>query len=104
MSFRSKVLALVVLLFSFADCYALPPEVHHPLDGMTPGEYWKAYNVLKDAGKLAPKTLFASILLQEPPKAYVLGWKPGDPIVRKVDVVLLTDSKSYAAVVDVSTG
>jgi primary-amine oxidase len=102
MSFRSTVLACALLLVSLPACFALQPEVHHPLDALTPAEYWKAYNVLRDAGKLAPKTAFASVLLREPPKAEVLAWKPGQPIVRKVDVVLLTDSKSYAAVVDVS--
>jgi len=102
MSMRSKVLALVVLLFTLQTCFALQPEVHHPLDALTPQEYWKAYNVLKDAGKLAEKTQFSSILLQEPLKSDVLAWKPGQPIVRKVDIVLLTEGKSYAAVVDVS--
>jgi primary-amine oxidase len=102
MQFCSKVLTSVVLFLCMSAGFALQPEVHHPLDSLTPGEYWKAYNVLKEAGKLAPKTLFASVLLQEPAKAYVLAWKPGDPIVRKVDIVLLTDSKSFAAVIDVS--
>jgi hypothetical protein len=55
-------------------------------------------------GKLGEKTEFSSILLREPPKAEVLAWKPGMPFVRKVDVVLLTEGKSYAAVVDVSSG
>jgi primary-amine oxidase len=35
---------------------------------LTPEEYWTVYNVLQSAGKLAEKTIFASVLLQEPPK------------------------------------
>jgi len=74
------------------------------LDGLTPDEYWKVYNTLNSAGKLGEETLFASILLQEPLKSQVLAWKPGDPFVRKVDVVLYDEGKSFAAVVDVTAG
>ena len=104
MVFRSKYLAfLAVYLFSF-PLFASQPAVHHPLDALTPEEYWKAYNVLSTAGKLAEKTVFSSILLREPPKSEVLAWKPGKPILRKVDAVLLTDGKSYEAVIDISSG
>ncbi len=99
---RLSIFALFLLVL--APCFALPPAVHHPLDALTPEEYWTVYNVLNDAGKLAEKTIFSSILLQEPPKAAVLAWKPGQPMMRKVDVVLLTESKSYEAVVDVTAG
>jgi primary-amine oxidase len=103
-SSRSTVFIFAVFLFALPTCHALQPEVHHPLDALTPQEYWRVYHVLSDAGKLGEKTEFSSILLREPPKAEVLAWKPGMPIVRKVDVVLLTEGKSYAAVVDVSSG
>jgi len=103
-SSRSRVFIFAVLLFALPTCRALQPEVHHPLDSLTPEEYWRVYHVLSDAGKLAEKTEFSSILLREPPKAEVLAWRPGMPFVRKVDVVLLTEGKAYAAVVDVSSG
>jgi primary-amine oxidase len=76
--------------------------LHHPLDALTPAEYWAIYNVLRDAGKLGEKTVFTSVLLKEPTKSYVLAWKPGDPIERKADAVLLDQGKSYEAVVDIS--
>jgi len=101
---RLPILAFLFCLLTLPACFALPPGVHHPLDALTPQEYWKAYHVLHDAGKIGEKTQFSSILLQEPPKSAVLAWKTGDPIVRKVDVVMLTEGKSYAAVVDVSAG
>src|SRR5579863_2769744 len=104
-SSRSRVFVFAVLLFfALPTCVALQPEVHHPLDALTPDEYWKVYNALNAAGKLAEKTQFSSILLREPPKAEVLAWKPDKPLVRKADVVLLTEGKAYAAVVDVSAG
>jgi primary-amine oxidase len=78
--------------------------VHHPLDALTPEEYWKIYKILYDAGKLEDKTIFASLLLHEPPKSEVLAWKPGDPIPRQADAVLLTKGKSYAALIDIASG
>jgi len=92
------------LLLSLSTSFALQPSVHHPLDALTPEEYWKVYTVLSDAGKLGEKTIFSSVLLREPPKSVVLAWTPGMPIVRKADAVLLTEGKSYEAVVDISAG
>ena len=104
MFLRNRYLVFALLALSFLPCFASQPAVHHPLDSMTPEEYWKVYNALKDAGKLGEKTLFSSILLREPNKAEVLGWKPGMPILRKADAVLLTDGKSYEATIDITAG
>jgi primary-amine oxidase len=99
---RCRLLASVFLLLTLTNSRALQPSVHHPLDSLTPEEYWTVYNTLQSAGKLAEKTVFASVLLQEPPKSEVLNWKAGMPISRKADAVLLTEGKSYAAVIDIS--
>ncbi len=103
MVFRSRILT-VILLFFFAAMLsqALQPVVQHPLDALTPSEYMTVYNTLQASGKLDEKSLFTSILLREPEKSVVLAWKPGMPIPRAADVVLLTAGKSYAAVVDVA--
>jgi primary-amine oxidase len=82
--------------------FALPPKVHHPLDALTPDEYWTIYRALRDAGHVKEQTVFTSVLLHEPPKQEVLKWKAGDPMPRKADVVLFDGGKSYAAVVDVA--
>ena len=92
----------MAIFFLSLPALALTPSVHHPLDALTPDEYWIVYSVLRDAGKLAEKTVFASELLHEPNKPYVFSWKPGDPIAREADVVLLTDGKSYEARVDIA--
>jgi len=99
---RCKFLSLVLFLLPLTASFALQPNVHHPLDALTPEEYWTIYNTLESAGKLEEKTVFASVLLQEPPKSEVLAWKPGMPIRRKADAVILTEGKSYAAVIDIS--
>src|SRR5579863_344588 len=101
----SRVFAAAgLLILSLARAVALGPQVHHPLDGLTPDEYWKIYDVLRDAGKVTEKTRFPSILLREPDKSVVLAWRPGQPIPRKADVVLFDDGKSFAAVVDIASG
>ena len=82
---------------------ALAPAVHHPLDALTPAEYWVVYKAVRDAGHTEEKTLFSSVLLHEPDKSYVLAWQPGQPIERKADVVLYYKGHSYAALVNIST-
>ena len=102
MGFRCRFLSLFFLFLPLTNSFALQPSVHHPLDALTPEEYWTIYNTLESAGKLEEKTVFASVLLKEPLKSEVLAWKPGMPIQRKADAVLLTEGKSYAAVIDIS--
>jgi primary-amine oxidase len=99
---RSRSIAFMLGFVMTAQAFALQPKVNHPLDALTVEEYWKTYNLLQSAGKLAEKTIFASVLLREPLKTQVLEWKPGKPMPRKVDAVLLTDGKSYEAVIDVT--
>jgi primary-amine oxidase len=99
--FVLRFLAAAVLLSLPAA--ALAPTVHHPLDALTPAEYWVVYKAIKDAGHTEEKTIFSSVLLHEPEKQYVLGWKPGAPIERKADVVLYYKGHSYAALVNIST-
>ena len=102
MVLRIRNFLLAFAFVSFSLCFALQPTAHHPLDALTPDEYWKTYNLLQSAGKLAEKTIFASVLLHEPAKSDVLTWKPGQPMPRKVDVVLLTEGKSFEALVDLT--
>jgi len=99
---RQIVMALLFVLFMSIRAFALSPAVHHPLDGLTPDEYWTIYNTLRDEGKLTETTVFASVLLHEPVKSEVLAWKAGSPIVRRADVVLLTAGKSYEVLVNIT--
>jgi len=96
----SAVACLTTLLFTL-PAVALAPAVHHPLDALTPDEYWAVYRVLRAAGHVQESTIFTSVLFHEPPKKEVLSWRPGEPISRKADVVLFDNGKSYAAVVDI---
>jgi hypothetical protein len=41
-----------------------------------------------DAGKVDADTKTSSVLLHEPARDIVLEWKPGDPISRRIVVIL----------------
>ncbi len=73
----------------------------HPLDSLTPAEYWTVYDTLLHAGQLTPATLFASVLLHPPDKSAVLNYRTGQPFAREADVVLLRGEKTLAARVDI---
>jgi primary-amine oxidase len=100
--FAAACLTIAASLIVPTRAHALTPAVHSPTDALTPDEYWTIYKVLRASGHTHEKTLYPSILLHEPMKAYVLAWKPGDPIERKADVVFYDDGKSYAALVDIA--
>jgi primary-amine oxidase len=100
---RASVWVCCAVLLSSLSAVGLPPTVYHPLDAMTPAEYWVVYKALRDAGHTQEKTIFASVLLHEPDKQYVLNWKPGTPMERKADVVLYEKGHSYEALVNIST-
>jgi primary-amine oxidase len=74
----------------------------HPLDGLTTAEYWAAYDVLQQAGHAEPDSFFASVLLREPAKDFVLAWREGSAIPREADVVMLQKGKTFEARVDLS--
>ena len=101
--FRCVTFAWVTTLLFSLPAAASAPVVYHPLDALTPAEYWVVYKTVRDAGHTQEKTLFTSVLLHEPEKQYVLDWKPGMPIERKADVVLYEKGHSYAALVNIST-
>jgi primary-amine oxidase len=100
---RALTFAWVTTLLFTLPAAALAPVVYHPLDALTPAEYWVVYKAVRDAGHTEEKTIFSSVLLHEPEKQSVLDWKPGMPIERKADVVLYYKGKSYAALVNITT-
>lgn len=84
-------------------CIALSQSSLHPLDALRTEEYWAAYDVIAASGHLDGDTKFASILLHEPAKEKVLRWKPGEPMPREADVVLIRKGTTIEARVDLSS-
>ncbi|MEV0389723.1 primary-amine oxidase [Nonomuraea sp. NPDC050643] len=61
----------------------------HPLDPLTPDEFTTVRTVLDAAGLVGRTTRFAYAGLEEPAKETLLGFAPGDPVDRRVRVMLL---------------
>jgi len=81
-------------------------HVLHPLDPLGGGEIAAAVAILRASGHCGPQIRFATLVLQEPLKETVLGFKQGDQIERAVFAVLLdnSDGNTYEAVVSLSDG
>ena len=90
---RNFVLALTFLHPAFA-------LAAHPLDPLSAPEIAAVVAVVGASGKIDAATRFALIDLDEPPKAEVLAWEPGQPIARKAFVVARQDRTVYEGVVD----
>ena len=76
-------------------------EVSHPLDPLTSGEISKATSILKKERDLGPRTRFETVVLREPGKEVVRGFRPGDPVRREAFLVVLDNdtAATYEAVV-----
>ncbi len=82
------------------------PTLMHPLDPLTAEEITDAVHIIQTERNLSPHVRFASVALNEPPKAVVLNFKKGDPIAREAFMILLdnSDGAAYEAVVSITEG
>jgi primary-amine oxidase len=78
----------------------------HPLDPLSPAEIEAAGRILKSARALADTARFVFITLDEPDKATVLGFQPGDAIERRAFVIIRerAERRNFEAVVSISRG
>lgn len=65
------------------------PTASHPLDRLSAAEILAARTLLQRTGLTTPTTRFAYLALEEPAKAEVLAFRPGDPMDRRVRALLL---------------
>jgi primary-amine oxidase len=75
----------------------------HPLDALSAEEIATAIAVLREAGDADKATRFALIGLDEPDKAAVLAWRPGQPFARTAFVIARRNRTVYEGVVDLAT-
>jgi primary-amine oxidase len=73
----------------------------HPLSRLSAAEIDSARELLTGAGHVGASTRFASLLLEEPPKAEVLAYA-GGPVDRRVRAVLLDVASGAARIVTAS--
>src|SRR5262245_28825465 len=97
---------LLFFLFTInSSSDAQTTNLAHPLDPLTKEEINLASQILKDGGKATANTRFPSIVLNEPPKAEVLNFKPGDAFRREAFVVTYEydSNKTCESVVDLKS-
>jgi len=73
----------------------------HPLDPLTADEIRVAVQAVKSAARFSGAA-FPSVALQDPPKADVLAWQPGRPLVRRARMLALTAARFYDLIVDLA--
>src|SRR5262249_59608629 len=78
----------------------------HPLDPLTADEVEAAAGILKAQRRLASTARFVFVTLNEPDKATVLGFQPGQPIERQAFVILWerAEHTTFEAVVSITAG
>ena len=101
-SLTRPALVLICSVFAPVLLFAQNRAPTHPLDALKTQEYWAVYDVLRDSGKIDSDTVTHSVLLHEPAKDRVLAWKPGDPIFREAEVILVRKGVTIEALVDVA--
>ena len=93
---RTFAAAILAVLFAAPDAAA------HPLDPLSPDEIRAAVAVLRDQGLIDATTRFPLIDLDEPDKAAVMAWQPGQSEFRKAFVMARRDRTVYEGVVDLA--
>ena len=84
------------------DAEALPEVATHPMDALTADEIALTAQLLKQAGAVDDKTLYAAITLLEPAKIKVLEWQEGDPTTRQAFVVFRREGRTSEARLDLT--
>src|SRR5437660_1769806 len=76
----------------------------HPLDPLSPEEIEATSGILKRQQGLADTARFVFITLDEPDKATVLGFTPGDAVERRAFAIIRerAERKTYEAVVSIT--
>jgi primary-amine oxidase len=91
----------VAMLVKAGSAIAAGPAPH-PLDPLSAAEIETAVAVLRDAGYADDGTRFATIDLDEPVKAAVLGLESGHPVARRAFVIARRDRVVHEAVVELA--
>ncbi|MEN9251080.1 MAG: primary-amine oxidase [Thermostichales cyanobacterium BF3_bins_165] len=96
-------LGLVLLTISGS---AGSPKPLHPLDPLTAEDIETTATVIRKSQNLAADAVFVTIDLNEPDKAKVLGFRPGDPVERQSLAVVYEPkaNRTYEGIVDLGSG
>ena len=80
--------------------------VLHPLEPLTLEEIQEAVSIVRAEQKLGPSVRFASVMLHEPAKAFVLSYQAGAPFPRQAEICIMdrATKKVYEAIVSLTEG
>ncbi|MGP0028064.1 MAG: primary-amine oxidase [Streptosporangiaceae bacterium] len=80
------------------------PAARHPLDPLTSDEIRGAVAILRRDRGTGDRWRFAGIELAEPDKASLLGWRPGEPVIRQARITCWNteDGRTYTAIVSLT--
>ena len=83
-----------------------PAVIAHPLDPLNAGEIERAWQILSAERAPGPKSRVIFIVLHEPDKKVVLGYRPGDRVDRAAFLVFVDNAtgRTYEAVVSLDRG
>ncbi len=81
-------------------------SVTHPLEMLTGDEIARAVQILRESGRIPDDAIFAHIVLHEPHKEELAHWKHGDPVERRVRLVVVPGRgmELHEVVVSVTSG
>jgi primary-amine oxidase len=88
------------------ETVAAAGAVTHPLEALTGEEIRRAVATAKAGDRLDKRARFATVTLEPPAKADLATFRPGDPIARRVRLIIAPgeDCTVIEAVVDVTAG
>lgn len=92
--------ALIILL-TLNALVAPVRAAAHPLDPLTPDEIRSAAQIARTDARLATAS-FAAILLNEPAKASVRAWRPGQTLPREARLVAMTTATVFEVIADLT--
>ena len=67
----------------------------HPLSMMTAEEIETGIEVLRDSGRIDDSSTFHGCCIYEPAKEEVAAWQTGDPVDRRLDLVVRHHGEVY---------
>ncbi|HEV3281552.1 MAG TPA: hypothetical protein VG032_08100, partial [Acidimicrobiales bacterium] len=70
----------------------------HPLEPLTADEIRTSVRMVRNSGRIDDAARFATVTLDDPPKAQLASFRPGDPVERRVRLVIVPGPE--AAVVE----
>ena len=99
----NRFVSVLVLAFAALNPEARAQNINHPLDPLTKEEIAVTVETLRAANRIDEASRFPIIVLQEPPKAEVLGFRPGSSFRREAFAIVYQReaNKTFEAIVDV---